>query len=1060
MKRCLPIKAELLLLLLFFSAGLCVPQQVQAQNPASGQASQAYTVKGKVRDEEGNPLPGVSVKVKNTTRAVVTDSLGNYAIKVGAPTAVLQFSSIGYAAREEKVSARIQVNITLAPDAAALDDVVVVGYGTVKRKDVTGSVGKVDIEDLSKAPVRSFEEALAGRVAGVQVTSPEGQPGAASEIVIRGNNSLTQENSPLYVIDGFPMENPNNNVLNPADIESMEVLKDASATAIYGARGSNGVIIITTKKGKAGTPVFSYDGYYGMQSTIKRAKLMGAYEFVRYQLELDPVGKTDTYLSNGKTLEDYRNAPSIDWQDKLFRNAPMQNHNISLRGGNEQTKYALSGSVMNQDGIIINSGFRRYQGRFSLDQTVKKGIKLGMNANYAATRTSGTTPSTYNGNAGSLSLLYSTWGYRPVSGANVALEDLEDLPMDPDVDGNSDYRYNPVLSAQNELNNLYENTLVANAFTQITVARNLNLRISGGITRQERKREVFNNSKTKYGDINGAQGTRGPNGRIDHYERTDLLNENTLTYNKIFNKAHSLNVVAGFTTQKTKLITSYFQASGVPNESLGISGLEEGTPLNLGSTSSENFLASMLGRINYGYKSRYLFTLSFRSDGSSKFAEGNKWSQFPSGAFAWRISDEKFMKPIAVISNAKLRTSYGVTGNNRVSDYAYLSTITFPLSRYYTFENAYAIGAIPTTLGNKNLKWESTAQFDAGMDIAFFNNRISLTVDYYNKTTYDLLLNASMPSSTGYETGMKNIGKVRNRGWEFDISTANINNRNFSWNTSFNISFNRNKVLELTRNQETLPSFITWEGGYTNLPLYTAKLNQQMAQFIGYKWMGNYQYADFDQMPDGSYVLKANQPDNGSGRDKVQPGDIKYADIDGDGVVNANDRVVIGNPVPRFFGGLSNNFTWKGFDLNVFLQWSYGNEVANVNRLVFEGTSKLSLNQFASYADRWTPENQNNKLFRSKGYGPVAYSSRIIEDASYLRLRTVALGYTIPSAIVKKAGIRSARVYASAQNLLTWTNYSGLDPEVSTKNTALTPGFDFAAYPRAKTIVVGVNLSF
>ncbi|WP_207420357.1 SusC/RagA family TonB-linked outer membrane protein [Desertivirga brevis] len=1023
-----------------------------------GQSAE-IVVKGLVKDGRGESLPGVSVTVKGTTKGVVTNSQGTFTIKASSPDNILVFTFLGFDKVERRIGNDRNINVVMKEHANELNQVVIIGYGEVARKDLTGAVGQVKVEELQKAPVRSFEEALAGRIAGVQVSSPEGQPGMSSDIVIRGASSITQDNSPLYVVDGFPLESPHNNTLNPSEIESIEVLKDASASAIYGARGANGVIIITTKKGKAGKPVISYDGYYGSQQEIKRAQLMDPYEFVRYQLELDPVGKGEAYTPPGKTLESYRGVQGVDWQEQVFRGAGMNNHNLSVRGGNEQTKYSISGSVMGQDGIIINSGFKRYQGRIALDQNIRKDFRVGINANYANTRINGTTPSTYNGNSNSLSLLYSVWGYRPISASDVPLEDLIDSPMDPEVDETADYRYNPILSARNELNNNFDNSLIVNGYAQFPVFKNLTLRVTGGITRQTTRLETFYNSQTKYGDINSAQGSRGANGRLTSLEKNDFLNENILTYKRKFNRFHNLTVLGGFTMQEQKNLSFGYQASGLPNESLGLSGLEEGTAQTLNSSRTENFLMSYLGRLTYDYKSKYLFTASFRADGSSKFSPANKWSYFPSGAFAWRLSNEKFMKGFNFINNAKLRTSIGVTGNNRVSDFAYLSTVTFPISRYYTFNNAYFIGAIPTTLGNKDLRWETTLQTDAGIDLSLFKSKLNITVDYYNKRTYDLLLNAQLPSTTGYQNAFKNIGEVKNAGWEFELSTTNFNKKDFKWNTSFNISFNRNKVVELTQNQESMLTSIGWETGYSNIPPYIAKVGQPIAQFYGFKWLGNYQFNDFNQNPDGSYTLKPSVPDNGTGRDKVQPGDIKYADINGDGTVNASDRMILGNPNPDFIGGLSNNFNYKGFDLNVFFQWSYGNELLNANRLVFEGSSRLSLNQYASYADRWTPENQNNTYFRTKGFGPTAYSSRIIEDGSYLRLKTVSLGYRIPARLLKSINVSSLRVYASAQNLVTWTNYSGLDPEVSTKRAALTPGFDYAAYPRAKTIVFGLNVA-
>lgn len=1012
-------------------------------------------VNGKVTDVKGEPLAGVTINIKGVNTYALTNGEGNYSIKVPEGKGILVFSYLGFASREIDINNRKVVNISLIETTTSLSEVVVVGYGQVARKDLTGSVGSVTMEDLKKAPVRSFDEALAGRVAGVQVSSQDGQPGSGINIVIRGANSISQSNSPLYVIDGFPIEDPDNNMINPSDIESMEVLKDASATAIYGARGANGVIIITTKGGKDGKSVISYDGYYGTQNVIQRMDLMSPYEFLKVMSERDITVAQSMYFTGGKTIEDYKDTKGLDWQDKIFRTAPMQNHNLSISGGNKTTKYSISGSIFNQDGVLINSGYDRYQGRIKIDQQVNDKFKVSANINYSSLFNYGNSPGgNYN-----TSLLYQAMAYRPIgSDPNVNLEELEfDEGIEDQI---NNPRFNPVLSANNELREKSNNSLTANGYGEYSFG-NFKLRVSGGLGRDVRRNDVFNNSKTRSGSAKfpGAA-SNGVNGSVTYSEVNNYVNENTLTWNKKIGK-HSINALGGFTMQGRSINSFGASAIKVPNEDLEGSGLDEGIPSLITSSSSNSTLASFLGRVNYNYKSTYLFTASFRADGSSKFAPGKRWSYFPSAAASWRFSNEKFMKSLYFISDAKIRASAGITGNNRVSDFAYLSSISIPITTVYPFNNQINNAGIPDELGNPNLQWENTLQIDMGLDLSLFKDRITFGADYYQKSTYDLLLYADLPPSMGYNRSFKNIGKVNNNGLELTISSVNIKKKDFSWSTSFNIAFNRNKVKQLSQNQETLLSAVTWHTNYNSSPLYIAKVGQPIGMFYGLIWDGNYQYEDFDEVGPGNYVLKATIPSNGGEdlRGTIKPGDIKYKDINGDRIVNSDDYTVIGNPTPKYFGGLSNNFSYKGFDLNVFLQWSYGNDVFNANRMVFEGKGGLYQNYFASYQNRWSPENPTNENFRVKGYGPDVYSSRVVEDGSFLRLKTAALGYNFSKKFTNRLKITNLRMYMSAQNLYTWTKYTGFDPEVSARELALTPGFDFSVYPRAKTITFGLNIS-
>lgn len=1007
----------------------------------------------------GETLPGVSISITGTNKGTVTDINGRFRLDVPSQNASLTIKYVGYQQQVIRIPGQTVLNIKLKAETQMLNEAVVVGYGQINRRDITGSVASVKMEDLNKAPVRSFDEALAGRVAGVQVSSTDGQPGAGINIIVRGANSLTQDNSPLYVIDGFPMEGADNNILNPSDIESIEVLKDASATAIYGARGANGVILITTKKGKEGTPVISYSGYYGFQENINTIPLLNPYEFVKLQQEIDSTGVKLTYLPAGTSLEDYRNVKSIDWQDKLFRTAAMQNHTLSLSGGTSSTRYSVSGNLLGQDGIIINSGFKRYQGKVSVDQTINKKLKSGINIIYTNTKTFGTSPSSPDATYSAMNyLMYSVWGYRPVTTGNV---DLENSLTDPSLNPSNDYRINPILSAENELRDRYNTNFIGNAYAEYLFTKDLKLRVTGGVNRTSSRYDTFNNSNTRYGY---AGSTNGVNGSILYTDVNNWLNENTLTYNRKFNKNHTLNVLGGVTFQGSDFKRHGLSAVHLPNEALGLSGLDEGVSQPVTAVNSEWSLMSLLSRVNYNYKGRYLFTASFRADGSSKFRSSNRWSYFPSAALAWRVKDEAFLKKADFISDAKIRLGWGLTGNNRVDEYATFSRLSFDnvngvYNAYYSFDNSLVQGVYPTSLANLDLRWEKTAQSNIGLDLGFLRQRISVTADYYNKKTSDLLLNALLPYTMGYETAYKNIGKTSNSGFELSLSTINVETKKFSWNSTFNISFNRNKVIGLAQNQESVISTVAWDQNFRDIPLYIAKIGQPLGQMYGYIWDGVYTYDDFDRLPSGTYILKDNVTTNGNTRTLIKPGDIKYRDINGDAEVNDKDRTVIGRGYPLHQGGLTNNFRYRQFDLSVFLQWSYGNDILNANRLLFEAGNKIYLNQYATYQNRWTPSNTTSTMPRVGGQGPNAYSTRVVEDGSYLRLKTVSLGYNVPQVLLKRINIKSLRIYTSAQNLITWTGYSGYDPEVSVYYTALTPGFDYSSYPRPKTIVFGFNLS-
>lgn len=1027
--------------------------------PPSGDekvTQQARTISGVVIDyETGETIIGASIAIVGKKVVTITDIDGNFTLQVEDNDTKLEVSFIGYKKQEVTIGVSDKLTIRLQPNTELLDEVVVIGYGTTTRRDLTGAISKPDLQDMKKAPVSNFEESLAGRVAGVQVTSNDGQPGSDLQIVIRGNNSVTQDNSPLYVVDGFPMETAVGNVLNPEEIESMEILKDASATAIYGARGANGVILITTKKGKVSAPIVTYNGWLGMHQIIKTQDVMDPYEFVRYQLDLNYTLYSSIYLKDGLTLDDYRSKKGIDWQDLVFRDAFVHNHNIAVRGGTETTRYSLSGSLMDQDGTVLNSGFNKYQGRASIDQDINKKIKIGLNLNYTATKKYGTV-ATEEQSSPTASLMYSVWGYRPVTAGDG--EELINGLFDPDVDPTTDYRINPLMSVKNEYNPLYTYNFIANSYLQYRILDNLILRVTGGYNKIHQRREVFFNSQSRGGHM---YSNNKVNAYLTNIERTIFTNENTLTYDAKLKEGHNLKLLGGFTIQEADYFSSEVRSILIPNESLGIAGMDEGQITRFPISSTSNGLLSYLGRIDYNYKSKYLLTASFRADGSSKFPKNNRWAYFPSASVAWGFGEEAFVKKIKQISNGKFRIGIGATGNNRVGDFAALTALGINPDTGYNEGNNPGQGVVPTNLGNNKLKWETTVQTNVGIDLGLFDNRVSLTADYYYKETKDLLLNATLAPSMGYLSAYKNIGKVSNSGFEFTIDTKNIETKDFQWTSNFNISFNRNKVLALNEDEPSLASRITW-GNFNNAYPYIAIPGHPIALFYGYHFDGVYQYEDFERLND-EYILKPGIPNNGNPRENIQPGDIKFKDINGDGIVNDYDLTIIGNPNPKHIGGFSNNFQYKNIDLNIFLQWSYGGDILNANRIEFEGGDpavRNFLNMFSSYSRRWTPDNPTNELYRVGGQGPAVYSSRTIEDGSYLRLKTISVGYRLPDSWTKKMNITSFRIYASAQNLVTWTNYSGLDPEVSTYPTALTPSFDWSPYPRPRALILGVDITF
>lgn len=1057
-----------------FSFVVCGTVTVSSRPTYTNEVNQQQNIeiKGKIVDDEGKPLEGVNVQVKGGRLKAVTNAKGEYLLKGVPVNSTVVFSLVGSASKELKVSASGVQNITLNRDEKKLEDVVVIGYGTVKKEDMTGSVGQVNMKDLMEAPVGSFDEALAGRIAGVQVSSSDGQPGAGMNIVIRGANSLTQSNSPLYVIDGFPIEDADNAAINPEEIESINVLKDASATAIYGSRGANGVVIIQTKKGKVTRPIIALNGSLGFQHVPKTIKMMTPWEFVNLQMEInkkiaseiytpaDLEPDNDYYNPNGRSLEDYRNLKGIDWQNLLFRRALHQNHSLAIRGGSKTTRYAFSGSYYNQQGIILNTGAKRYQGRLNLDHEFSKKFRTGVNINYSENQSIGAIVSGGGGSNFTSYALYRTWAYRPVAG-NANINIVED-DFDGEFDNPSDLRLNPIVSTQNDYTHRNSYSFMTNLYMEYDLSKKVQWKTTLSINNAKSEGQVFYNSFTPHGSPYNRFLARDVHGLFTQVENTTWSNENTLTYKNIFKKVHKLDLMGGFSMQENHMETFGFGTMYIPDETLIMQGLELGVPYTSMGSGAEGGLVSAFGRLNYDYKSKYLFTTTFRADGSSKFAKRNQFAYFPSFAFAWNMKKEKFMRSISVISDSKIRVSYGATGNNRVGFYEPYSMVTNSLNNTYSYGNELPpVGTIISKVGNKDLKWETTHQLNIGYDISLFNKKVDFTFDYYKKVTNDLLLNADMPTATGFERVFKNIGSLSNEGFEFTLKTTNMRKKNFSWTSNFNIGFNKNEIIKLTRNQHTMFNLMTV--GQNNADLYASRIGYPAGMFYGYIFDGIYQEEDFDVTSTGAYILKPHLATNGADRDKIQPGHIRYKDLNGDGIVDDKDMSIIGRGQPIHAGGFANNFSYKAFQLHVFLQWSYGNDLFNANRVIFDGNyiKLFNLNQYATFNDRWTPENRSNTMYKVGGEGPAGYfSDRTLEDGSYLRLKTVSLTYTLPSALVKRAYLSKLSVRAAVQNLLTFTNYSGLDPEVSTRHSVLTPGFDYSPYPQARTVTFGISAAF
>ena len=1002
------------------------------------------TISGTVTDEKGEALPGVSVLLKGTQRGTTTNSQGAFQLAVpdrsdGPEAAVLIFSFVGYQSQEATPGNHTMLTIRLVADEKSLNEIVVIGYGAVKKRDLTGSVGSIGATELKAQPISSFNQALQGRVAGVQVTNSSNAPGGGVTIRIRGGNSISASNEPLYVIDGFPVTNPSPaqgaggstgfpNVLstiNPNDIENIEILKDASATAIYGSRGANGVVLVTTRRGKEGQSNVDFDAYYGVSTITKMLDLATAEEHTALKNEqLRNLGFAERYgVTPAYPKKPAEYGVGTNWQKEIYRTAPTQNYQLSFSGGNDKLRYLVSGNYFSQDGIVIVNNFKRYTGRINLDAKINNRLKIGTTFTVSRSINNGINEGGPSGPVGAAQTL------SPASPVYDASGNWQLLNVGPGSGfGNIT---NPVALLQTSTNVLYSDRVLGNVFGEYNLLEGLTARVSLGVDLLNTRRNVFYTPQTLTANTLNGYGSNGTSNNVN------LLNENTLTYTKTLNASHAFDVLAGIIFQSNREDRAYQEAQNFANYTLGANSLGQASVLIAPTTTVQKWgLNSYLGRVNYRFKDRYLFTLTGRMDGSSRFGINSKYGFFPSGAFAWRVSDEPFLKNVRAISDLKFRLSYGITGNDGIGLYNSLSSYTTART---VFGDVEALMTQASRIGNPDLRWEKTGQFDAGVDFGTLNNRIQVTADYYIKTTTDLLLSIDLPATTGFTTVTRNIGSLENRGVELGITSVNVAGK-FKWTTSGNISFNRNKVLRLADADQ----FVVTDAG-TGMQTIV-KVDEAIGSFYGRVFDGVWQ-TDEEVKAAGSL---ARTGDKG--------GAPRFKDVNGDGVYNdATDRTVIGNGLPKFIFGLTNTFSFNGMDLSIFLQGVQGNQLYNYTRNASESGDPTN-NALRSYIeDHWKSDSPSNNRPSARQWD-VNRSSYLIEDGSFLRVKNISLGYRFP---LKTKFIKAARIYVSGQNLLTLSNYKGYDPEVNSNFSSNTVyGIDNFAYPPSRTFTIGGNVTF
>lgn len=1035
-------------------------------------------ISGLVTDNNGEALPGVTVKVKGSNLATATDVDGKY--EISAPgDGTLVFTFIGLKTLEVPINNRSSVNATLKPDENTLDEVVVsIGYGTVRKKDLTGAVASIGSDKLAAIPVASPIEAIAGRLAGVQISSTEGSPDADMKIRVRGGGSITGDNTPLFIVDGFPVASISD--IAPADIESIDVLKDASSTAIYGSRGANGVIIINTKSGKAGKVSVSLNSFGGFRHLANKLDVLTPSDFATWQYEralLDnDLATYNRYYGNYQDLDLYAQVSPNDWQEIVFgRTGYMFNNNISVNGGSEKTRYSISYTNIQDKAIMQLSDYGRNNLTFRLNTKPYQNIAVDLSMRYSDTEIEGGGTNEQNAFSSADSRLKFAMIYPPfpVSGLTGSGETDEEFNL-----------FSPITSLKD--NDRYQRRRNYNINGSIAwnIMNNLTFKTEGGFDDYRNNDDRFYGTTTYYvNNVPAAENQGLPAISFGKMVRQSLRNTNTLSYdfNKILNDNNRLNLLLGqeFIFTKNEALTSIVH--GFPKSF----GFEDATKLSSQgkANSVENYfspddkLLSFFARANYDYDSKYLLSATFRADGSSKFAEGNKWGYFPSLAAAWRISAEPFMESASAwLDDLKLRLSFGTAGNNNIPPGQMTQTFNVSTTTWVNGFNSF--WAASKTMANPDLKWETTVTRNVGLDFTVLNNRLNGTIDLYNNSTKDLLILFPTPG-TGYDNQYRNMGETQNKGVELSLNGTVVNKPNFGLDLGFNISFNKNKIKSLG-----LMDNFFGESGWASTEIgadYLVTTGGQVGEMYGYISDGRYEVSDFSgyDVATGRWTLKDGVPDASAIVGVVRPGTMKLRNLNDDNIINVSDRTIIGNANPKHTGGFTLNSRFFDFDLSAVFNWSYGNDIYNANKVEYTSSSRYhsrNMIDIMAAGERWTnllPDgtisndptelaqlNANTTMW-SPFISRFVFSDWAVEDGSFLRLNTLSLGYSLPSSLLSKAKIQKVRIYATGYNIFCITNYSGFDPEVSTRRrTQLTPGVDYSAYPKSRLFVFGLNLNF
>ncbi len=1029
-------------------------------------SSQQVVISGSVTDATGSPLPGVTVLEMGTSNGTVTDVDGTYSITVASGEAVLSFSFIGYLTKKVQVADRKTIDVTLEEDIQSLDEVVVVGYGTQQRKDITGSVSSISSEDLEKVASPDFTRALTGQLSGVQVVQSTGAPGGGVVIRVRGTGSITAGNDPLYVVDGIPVNNANSsfaqaggpdqpvnplNTLNPNDIASIEVLKDASATAIYGSRGSNGVVIITTKRGQSGEPRVRVNATMGIHTVEKKLDLLNAREVAEFWIE----ARTNSWVDDGGSADDpfddrpgrysvpeeYRNPEQLgegtDWQDEIFRTALSQNYQISISGGNEKNRYYTSANIYEEEGLIINSGFKKYSFRTNLDSDLSDNVRIGLNFNPSYAKHD----------------RVNAEGHFAASDGGVIATALSIVPS-ISSERNEDGTYpdmngfwpaaigvaNPV-ALTHVKHDLSQIDLVSNAFAEWDIIGDLTLRSSIGVNISDFNSESFHPS---FVSQNRNPAPIVPFGEEATTQLITWISETTLNYPFTLGESNSFNLLLGNTVQKSQFDALGVTANNYPNDL--VETVNAGIVSDVQSESSESSLLSYFGRVNYAFDDKYLVTALLRADGASNFGAQNRWGIFPSASVGWRISEEPFMQDLDPVSNLKLKGSFGLTGNNAIGNYGAIGLLG--ITNYVLGENNSIVnGLSPVSFSNPLLGWEKTREFNTGIELGLWKNRVFLSAEYYHKITTDLLLNVNVPTTTGFANALQNIGEVRNSGYEFMLNTHNLTGT-LKWATDLNLTFLENEVLALGPSGDPIIS----RGGMPSS--HITMVGHPIGSYYGYVMEGVFvDQADVDANPQNRFG-------------DARPGDSKFKDVNGDGELTTDDRTVIGNAIPDLTYGINNTFSYENFSLTILLQGVYGSEIQDQKGWISNLASNANQLQY-TWDNRWqSPEEPGNgEVFRAQrdnSNRSKVLSSNDVHDASYLRIRNIRLDYRFPQNFLG-GRLHNASAYLSVQNAYTFTRYHnfGYNPEASLNGgSALTPGTDRGGYPLARVFTVGIDVEF